>query len=183
MGTHPIFESDFDCLTEKMLRRPILKAARPRIISLTSSRIKREDIRYTRDHYWVAPIKNDEYKVGLSDYAQDNYGDVVHVEIAKLDEHVEKDSEIGTAESVKSDATIYAPISGKVLEMNSAIDADKGRPQLINRDPLGKGWILKMKATDPDELSHLLTEEQYDAYLIEEGMTDEDGNPIKDEAN
>ena len=56
-------------------------------------------------------------------------------------------AEIGTAESVKSVATIYAPISGKVLEMNSAIDADKGRPQLINRDPLGKGWILKMKAT------------------------------------
>ena len=56
-------------------------------------------------------------------------------------------AEIGTAESVKSVATIYAPITGKVLEMNKAIDADKGRPQLINRDPLGKGWILKMQAT------------------------------------
>ena len=60
-------------------------------VNLSYSSIKREDIRYTRDHYWVAPIKNDEYKVGLSDYAQDNYGDVVHVEIAKLDEHVERD--------------------------------------------------------------------------------------------
>ena len=54
-------------------------------------RVKKDDIRYTKDHYWVAPLKNDEFKVGLSDYAQDNYGDVVHVEIAKLDEHVEKD--------------------------------------------------------------------------------------------
>merc|ERR1711887_305767 len=157
MGTHPIFESDFDCLTERrqknMLRRPILAVARPRIISLTSSRVKREDIRYTKDHYWVAPLKGNEFKVGLSDYAQDNYGDVVHVEIAKLDEHVDRDAEIGTAESVKSVATIYAPISGVVMEMNKAIDADKGRPQLINRDPLGKGWILKMKASEPDELS------------------------------
>merc|ERR1712227_517747 len=179
MGTHPIFESDFDCLTEKMLRRPILKAARPRIISLTSSRIKKDDIRYTKDHYWVAPLKNDEYKVGLSDYAQDNYGDVVHVEIAKLDEHVEKDSEIGTAESVKSVATIYAPISGTVLEMNSAIDADKGRPQLINRDPLGKGWILKMKATVPEELDDLFTEEEYNNYLIESELVNDKGDPIK----
>ena len=108
--------------------------------------------------------------------------------------------EIGNVESVKSIASIYAPMTGEVLEMNKAIDTDKGRPQLINRDPLGKGWILKMKATGkmliftwnltayagfdyvflvPEELDELFTEEEYNNYLIENELINDKGDPIK----
>jgi len=121
----------------------------------------------------------DEYKVGLSDYAQDSYGDFVVVEIERMNEIVDKDEEIGNVESVKSIASIYAPMTGEVLEMNKAIDTDKGRPQLINRDPLGKGWILKMKATVPEELDELFTEEEYNNYLIENELINDKGDPIK----
>jgi len=70
-------------------------------------------------------------------------------------------------------------MTGEVLEMNKAIDTDKGRPQLINRDPLGKGWILKMKATVPEELDELFTEEEYNNYLIENELINDKGDPIK----
>jgi len=160
-----------------MLRRT-LQISGPIRTLLSSNRLA--EIRYTKDHYWVERIKTtDEYKVGLSDYAQDSYGDFVVVEIERMNEIVDKDEEIGNVESVKSIASIYAPMTGEVLEMNKAIDTDKGRPQLINRDPLGKGWILKMKATVPEELDELFTEEEYNNYLIENELINDKGDPIK----
>jgi glycine cleavage system H protein len=160
-----------------MLRRTIKIQKLPRTLSLTTSSLN--EIKYTREHYWVQRMNSSEFKVGLSDYAQDSFGDFVMVEIEKINEQVKQDAEIGTVESTKTVATIYAPISGEVSEMNKAVDSEKGRPQLINRDPLGKGWILKMIASDPDEIEGLLTEDEYNSFLVDEGLLGDDGNPIQ----
>merc|ERR1711953_325371 len=176
MGTHPIFESDFDCLTEKNATTNN-KNTETTTLSITTPSLN--EIKYTREHYWVQQLNQNEYKVGLSDYAQDSFGDFVMVEIEKMNENVEQDAEIGTVESTKTVATIYAPISGTVAELNKAVDSEKGRPQLINRDPLGKGWILKILASDPGEIETLLTEEEYNRFLVDEGLLGDDGNPVE----
>jgi len=150
-----------------------------RAANILKSQYRLTSILYTKDHYWVQKeAKNStHFKVGLSDYAQDSYGDFVMVEIDRLNQEVIKDDEIGTVESVKSVATIYAPLSGTVHEVNKAICPDSGKPQLINRDPFGKGWILKMVVNDDSEVATLMNEEQYIQYLKEEDLITPDGDP------
>ena len=118
-------------------------------------------VRYTKDHEYVR-IDGDVAVVGISDYAQGQLGDVVFVELPEIGKAVEKGKEAAVVESVKAASEVYAPISGEVVEVNSELEA---APGLVNEDAEGKGWFLKLKLSNPDELSELMDEAAYKAFL------------------
>jgi glycine cleavage system H protein len=117
--------------------------------------------RYTRDHEYVR-VEGDTGTVGISDYAQQQLGDVVYVELPQVGKAVSKGSEAAVVESVKAASEVYAPVSGEVVAVNSELE---GAPGTVNEDPSGRGWFLKIKLKDPSELDGLMTEEQYQEYL------------------
>ncbi|WP_296585262.1 glycine cleavage system protein GcvH [Xanthobacter sp.] len=118
-------------------------------------------VRYTKDHEYVR-IDGDVAVVGISDYAQGQLGDVVFVELPEIGKSVTRGKEAAVVESVKAASEVYAPISGEVVEVNSELE---GAPGLVNEDAEGKGWFLKLKVTNPDELSELMDEAAYKAFL------------------
>ncbi|MFG1186571.1 glycine cleavage system protein GcvH [Xanthobacter aminoxidans] len=118
-------------------------------------------VRYTKDHEYVR-IDGDVAVVGISDYAQGQLGDVVFVELPEIGKDVTRGKEAAVVESVKAASEVYAPISGEVVEVNSELE---GAPGLVNEDAEGKGWFLKLKVTKPDELSELMDEAAYKAFL------------------
>ncbi|MBN8917995.1 MAG: glycine cleavage system protein GcvH [Rhizobiales bacterium] len=118
-------------------------------------------VRYTKDHEYVR-IDGDVAVVGISDYAQGQLGDVVFVELPDIGKVVEKGKEAAVVESVKAASEVYAPISGEVVEVNSELE---GAPGLVNEDAEGKGWFLKLKIADAAELSELMDEAAYKAFL------------------
>ncbi|WP_029556758.1 glycine cleavage system protein GcvH [Xanthobacter sp. 91] len=118
-------------------------------------------VRYTKDHEYVR-IDGDVAVVGISDYAQGQLGDVVFVELPEIGKSVTRGKEAAVVESVKAASEVYAPISGEVVEVNSELE---GAPGLVNEDAEGKGWFLKLKVTKPDELSELMDEAAYKAFL------------------
>ena len=122
-----------------------------------------EDLLYTTEHEWVQ-VEGDECVVGITDYAQGELGDIVFVELPEPDEFLTQGSSFGTVEAVKTVEDLYAPISGEVLEVNTALTEDAVQ---INMDPYGEGWMLKLKVTNGSELESLLTPEAY-SKLIEE---------------
>jgi glycine cleavage system H protein len=117
--------------------------------------------RYTKDHEYVR-VEGDSAVVGISDYAQEQLGDVVYVELPAVGKTLEKGAEAAVVESVKAASEVYAPVSGEVVEVNGALE---GAPGAINEDPAGKGWFLKLKLKNPSELEGLMTEEQYREYV------------------
>jgi glycine cleavage system H protein len=117
--------------------------------------------RYTRDHEYVR-VEGDTGTVGISDYAQQQLGDVVYVELPQVGKAVSKGSEAAVVESVKAASEVYAPVSGEVVAVNSDLE---GAPGTVNEDPSGRGWFLKIKLKDPSELDGLMSEEQYREYL------------------
>jgi glycine cleavage system H protein len=117
--------------------------------------------RYTSDHEYVR-VEGDTGTVGISDYAQQQLGDVVYVELPQVGKAVSKGSEAAVVESVKAASEVYAPVSGEVVAVNSELE---GAPGTVNEDPSGRGWFLKIKLKDPSELDGLMTEEQYQEYL------------------
>jgi glycine cleavage system H protein len=117
--------------------------------------------RYTKDHEYVR-VEGDTAVVGISDYAQEQLGDVVYVELPAVGKTLEKGGEAAVVESVKAASEVYAPVSGEVVEVNGDLE---GAPGTINEDPAGKGWFLKLKLKDPAELEGLMTEEQYRDYV------------------
>jgi glycine cleavage system H protein len=117
--------------------------------------------RYTRDHEYVR-VEGDSAVVGISDYAQEQLGDVVYVELPAVGKTLDKGAEAAVVESVKAASEVYAPVSGEVVEVNGELE---GTPGTINEDPAGKGWFLKLKLKDPSELESLMTEEQYRDYV------------------
>ncbi|GLI21357.1 glycine cleavage system H protein [Xanthobacter flavus] len=118
-------------------------------------------VRYTKDHEYVR-IDGDVAVVGISNYAQGQLGDVVFVELPDIGKSVTRGKEAAVVESVKAASEVYAPISGEVVEVNSELE---GAPGLVNEDAEGKGWFLKLKVTNPDELSELMDEAAYKAFL------------------
>jgi len=117
--------------------------------------------RYTKDHEYVR-VEGDSAVVGISDYAQEQLGDVVYVELPAVGKTLDKGAEAAVVESVKAASEVYAPVSGEVVEVNGELE---GAPGAINEDPAGKGWFLKLKLKNPSELEGLMTEEQYREYV------------------
>lgn len=123
-----------------------------------------DDLKYTKEHEWIM-VNGDHGTVGITDYAQGELGDIVFVELPRVGTRVEQMESFGTMEAVKAVSNIYAPVSGEVLESNPAL---KNKPELINSDPYGEGWIIKLKIEDPSELENLLSPGDYEELLKEE---------------
>ena len=117
--------------------------------------------RYTKEHEYIR-VEGDTGVVGITDYAQEQLGDVVFVELPAPGKTVSKGDEAAVVESVKAASEIYAPVSGEVVAVNTEL---QGAPGTVNEDPTGKGWFIKLKISDPAEIESLMTEAQYQAFL------------------
>jgi len=120
-----------------------------------------DDIHYAESHEW-AKAEGDNVKVGISDYAQDQLGDIVFVEMPEVGETFDKGTEFGTVESVKAVSELYMPVGGEIVAVNSALE---DAPELINNTPYSDGWMIEVKADDPAELEALMTQDAYLASL------------------
>jgi len=116
---------------------------------------------YTKDHEWLR-IEGDMGYVGVTDFAQGELGDIVFIEIETVGETLAKEEVFGTIEAVKTVSDMFMPVSGEILELNPALEES---PEVVNKDPYGKGWMVKIKITDPAELNELLSPEKYKAIL------------------
>jgi glycine cleavage system H protein len=128
--------------------------------SSTSSSIP-EDNRYAKSHEY-AHAEGDVAMVGITEYAQKELGDVVMVELPAVGTQIDANEEMGTIESVKAVSDLFAPVSGEVIEINEAL-TDK--PDLVNTDPYGDGWLVKIRMSDPSELDELMGADEYDEYI------------------
>ena len=115
------------------------------------------DLKYTKDHEWVK-VSGNSATIGITDYAQGELGDVVFVELPSVGDAVEQGGAFGTIEAVKAVSELYSPVSGKVTEINAALDDD---PMVVNRDPYGDGWMIKVEVTDAGQLEKLLAADGY----------------------
>jgi len=123
------------------------------------------DLKYTKDHEWLR-VEGDKATIGITDFAQSELGDLVYVEVETVGETVDEGDVFGTAEAVKTTSDLFMPVTGEVLEINQAISESGGdNPSLINSDPYGEGWIIKIRITDPSQLDHLLDAEAYAALV------------------
>lgn len=119
------------------------------------------DLRYTREHEWIR-VEGDRGVVGITEFAQEQLGDVVFVELPKAGAAVESEKTFGVVESVKTASDLYAPVGGTVVDVNPKL-ADQ--PELVNRDPYGDGWMIVVQITSPAQLDELLTADQYEALI------------------
>lgn len=119
--------------------------------------------RYTKDHEWIR-IDGNEAVVGITDFAQEQLGDVVYVELPEIGRKVEKGEEAGVVESVKAASEVYAPASGEVVAVNAALADDPAR---VNKDAIGAGWFFKLKLANPQELDALMDEAAYKEFTAE----------------
>jgi len=116
-----------------------------------------EKLRYTKDHEWVRVEGNMAF-VGITDFAQGELGDIVYIEIETLGETLNKDEVFGSIEAVKTVSDLFMPLGGEVLEINDSIESN---PELVNTDPYGEGWLVKISINDVSEAESLLTSEEY----------------------
>lgn len=116
-----------------------------------------DDIKYTKEHQWIK-FEGEIGIVGITDFAQKELGDIVYVDIEQMDEQVEADKVYGTIEAVKTVSDLFMPISGEVIEFNEKLEDD---PELVNTDPFGEGWIIKIKANNPNDVDALLSDYAY----------------------
>ncbi|HVN13878.1 MAG TPA: glycine cleavage system protein GcvH [Kineosporiaceae bacterium] len=116
-----------------------------------------DDLRYTTEHEWVQAV-GDRVRVGITSYAQDALGDIVYVSLPEEGSTVSGGSAVGEVESTKSVSELYAPIAGRVVERNVALEST---PELVNSDPYGEGWIFEIEPSDPSAVDALLTADQY----------------------
>jgi len=120
-----------------------------------------DNLKYTEDHEWLK-IEGDIAYIGITDYAQEQLGDIVFIEVNTIGETLSKGDTVGTIEAVKTVSDIYMPVSGEVLECNSDLEDN---PDIINEDPYDAGWIIKVKLTDISEINALLDAEAYKAII------------------
>jgi len=119
------------------------------------------NLKYTKDHEWVA-VDGDIATVGITDFAQGELGDIVYVEVETIDETLEKDEVFGTVEAVKTVSDLFMPLSGEIVEFNDALESE---PESVNSDTYGKGWMIKIKISNPEELDGLLDDAGYKAII------------------
>lgn len=120
-----------------------------------------KNLSYTKDHEW-ALIKDTTVIVGITDYAQDQLGDIVYIELPPVGTKVEKGKEFGVVESVKAVSELYSPVSGEIIKINDSL---KNSCETINRDPYDKGWMIHIKMRHPQELQELLNKTQYEELI------------------
>ncbi len=128
-----------------------------------------EDLFYSREHTWVR-VDGNIATIGISDYAQEQLGDIYSVELPEPDREVEQDEAFGSIESSKSVAELVSPVSGEIISVNEDIEDDTG---VINSDPYGSGWLIMVELRDLDELNNLLDAEEYRDYVGEEAVEEE----------
>ena len=119
------------------------------------------ELKYTKDHEWIK-LDGDTAIVGITDFAQGELGDIVFVEIETVGETIDKEEVFGTIEAVKTVSDLYMPVTGVVEELNPLLDS---QPELVNKDPYGDGWMIKIKVSDPNDINSLLSAEEYEALI------------------
>ena len=123
------------------------------------------DLKFSREHEWVR-LEGDIATVGISQFAQEQLGDVVFVELPDLGRTVEQNGDAAVVESVKAASEVYAPVSGEVIEVNSELEDD---PELVNRAPTGDGWFIKIRLSDPSQLDGMMDEATYNEFVASQG--------------
>ncbi|MDO1502427.1 glycine cleavage system protein GcvH [Winogradskyella maritima] len=119
------------------------------------------ELKYTKDHEWVK-IEGDTATVGITDFAQGELGDIVYVEVETVDETLDIEEVFGTVEAVKTVSDLFLPLSGEIIEFNEALEDE---PEVVNSDPYGDGWMIKIKFSDASELDGLLSADDYKALV------------------
>ena len=117
-----------------------------------------DQLKYTKEHEWVSEVSTKRYRVGITDYAQVALGDIVYIQLPKLGDQISAGKVCGAVESTKSVSEIYAPLSGKVVSVNDALDS---APETLNKEPYGAGWIFEVEISTPSELESLLSAGDY----------------------
>ena len=121
-------------------------------------------LRYSKEHEWVA-AEESVATVGITDHAQEQLGEIVYIELPSIGEKVSKDDPFGVVESVKAVSDVYAPVSGTVLEVNEDLAES---PEVVNEDPYGDGWLIKVRVSDPADLDDLMDNEEYAQMIARE---------------
>ena len=119
------------------------------------------DLKYTKDHEWVK-IEGNTATIGVTDFAQGELGDIVYVDVDTLDDTVDKDDVFGSVEAVKTVADLFMPLTGEVIEFNEGLEDD---PEIVNKDPYGKGWMIKISFTDNSQIEDLLDAQAYQELI------------------
>lgn len=120
-----------------------------------------KELKYTKDHEWLS-LDGEVATVGVTDFAQSELGDIVYVEVETLDETLEKEEVFGTVEAVKTVSDLFMPISGEVIEFNEKLETN---PEVVNEDPYGEGWMIKIRVSDENELNELLSSDEYQGEI------------------
>ena len=121
-----------------------------------------QDLRYTSEHEWVRITEGNIATIGITDFAQGELGDIVYVDIDSIGNHLNANEVFGSVEAVKTVSDLFMPVDGKVLELNPALD---GSPDLVNTDPYGEGWIIKVEISDPSQLEGLMNAAAYESSV------------------
>jgi len=121
-----------------------------------------ENLKYTKDHEWLR-VEGGEAYIGITDFAQSELGDIVFVEVDTIGEIIEKEETFGTIEAVKTVSDMFMPVSGEILAFNEALESN---PELINKDPYGEGWVIKIKITEPAQVNELLSASKYSELTV-----------------
>ncbi|MFI0428591.1 glycine cleavage system protein GcvH [Mariniflexile sp. HMF6888] len=119
------------------------------------------ELKYTKDHEWVR-IEGDIATVGITDFAQSELGDIVYVEVETVDETLDAEEIFGTVEAVKTVSDLFLPLTGEIIEFNSALEDE---PEKVNSDPYGDGWMIKLKCSDLSQVEHLLSADAYKTLI------------------
>jgi len=115
------------------------------------------NLKYTKDHEWLK-LEGETAIVGITDFAQNELGDIVFIEVETIGENLDKEETFGTIEAVKTVSDMFMPVAGEIIEYNEHLTE---KPETVNKDPYGDGWIVKIKISDPDQVGELLTSDQY----------------------
>ena len=120
-----------------------------------------DNLRYTKDHEWIK-VNGNEAIIGITDFAQQELGDIVYVEIETLGQQLNEGTVFGTVEAVKTVSDLYLPVNGTITEINSKLNSN---PELVNSDPYGEGWMVKIKISDPSDVNSLMDKAAYESMV------------------